>query len=68
MGKGCMLAMMKKNIIAVTEKQNFDAFKEVGIEATTSIDEAYKIALKRHSPNEKVLVAPYAKWAKPITT
>ncbi len=59
------LAMMKKNIMAVTEERNLCALKEVGIEATTQLDEAYRIAIEKHGPRAKVLVAPYAKWAKP---
>ena len=60
--------MMKKNIMAVTEERNFDDFKEVGIDATASLYEAYRMAIEKHGPDAKVLVAPYAKWAKSINS
>jgi nickel-dependent lactate racemase len=60
------IIMMKKNLIVVTEDRNHEALKNLGIFATTSLEEAYEKASSNYGPNEKVIAAPYSKWAKPI--
>jgi nickel-dependent lactate racemase len=57
--------LQKKKVIVVTGKDNVKSLKEIGIESTTSIDEAYDLALNRSPRDAKVLVAPYGKWMKP---
>jgi len=61
------LVLQKKKVIVVTGEANVKALKDIGIESTTSIDEAYNLAVSRGPRNPKVLVAPYAKWMKPKT-
>ena len=60
------MIMMKKNVIVVTEEKNHEALKNLGIFATTSLEEAYEKASGKYGPNAKVIAAPYSKWAKPI--
>ncbi|MCW3975380.1 MAG: lactate racemase domain-containing protein [Candidatus Bathyarchaeota archaeon] len=60
------MIMMKKNVIVVTEEKNHEALKNLGIFATTSLEEAYEKASSKHGPKAKVIAAPYSKWAKPI--
>jgi hypothetical protein len=38
---------------------------DIGMEATTSLDEAFAEALERHGPDAKVLVLPYARYQLP---
>jgi hypothetical protein len=38
---------------------------EIGIDATTSLDEAFAQAMQRHGPDAKVLVLPYARYQLP---
>jgi len=62
------LVLQKKKVIVVTGEENVHALKEIGIESTSSIDEAYNLALRRSPGKANVLVAPYGKWMKPIVS
>jgi len=59
------LVLQKKKVIVVTGEENVKSLRDMGIESSTSIDEAYKLALSRSPRKAKVLVAPYGKWIKP---
>jgi hypothetical protein len=62
------LVLQRKKVIVVTGEENVQTLREMGIESTTSIDEAYELALRRSPRKAKVLVAPYGKWMKPIVS
>ena len=38
---------------------------DIGIEATTSLDEAFAAAMERHGPDAKVIVLPFARYQLP---
>ena len=38
---------------------------DIGLEATTSLDEAFAAAMKRHGPDAKVAVLPFARYQLP---
>ena len=38
---------------------------DIGIDATTSLDEAFAAAMERHGPDAKVIVLPYARYQLP---
>jgi nickel-dependent lactate racemase len=59
------LVMQRKRVIIVSGGENVDSLNDIGIEATTSIQEAYEMAADRAPKDYKVLVAPYGKWMKP---
>jgi nickel-dependent lactate racemase len=58
-------ALEKKEIIVVTEEKNLPAFKQVKLPAVTRIQEALKLAMKKHGPKAKVGIFPYGKWVLP---
>ena len=60
------MIMMKKKVIVVTEEKNHEALRNLGIFATTSLEEAYKKAISEYGPDAKIIAAPYSKWSKPI--
>ena len=55
----------KKEIIVVTEEKNLPAFKQVRLPAVTRMEEAVRMAMKKHGPKAKVGVFPYGKWVLP---
>ena len=38
---------------------------DIGLDATTSLDEAFGSAMKRHGPGAKVIVLPFARYQLP---
>jgi len=58
-------ALKKKEIIVATEEKNLPAFKQVKLPAVTSLEEALRLAMKKHGPKAKVGVFPYGKWVLP---
>ncbi|MGQ9542547.1 MAG: lactate racemase domain-containing protein [Candidatus Bathyarchaeia archaeon] len=58
------LVMQRKRVIIVTDRDNVDSLTDMGVESTTSLDEAYRIAVSRAPKDFKVLIAPYGKWMK----
>ena len=38
---------------------------DIGIDATTSLDEAFAAAMERHGPDAKVIVLPFARYQLP---
>lgn len=57
--------MTRKKLVLVTERENLDLAKEIGIEATDSLQEAVEQALARHGKDARVAVLPYARYQFP---
>jgi len=57
--------MSRKHLTMVTLEENLAMAAEIGIDATTSLDEAYAQALERHGPDAKVIVLPFARYQLP---
>ena len=57
--------MTRKHLTVVTLEENLEMAADIGLEATTSIDEALTAALERHGPDAKIVVLPYARYQLP---
>jgi nickel-dependent lactate racemase len=57
--------MTRKHLTIVTLEENLAMAAEIGIDATTSLDDALAAAMKRHGPDAKVIVLPYARYQLP---
>jgi nickel-dependent lactate racemase len=57
--------LAKKDIIVVTEAKNLPAFKRVQLPAVTSLEAAFRMAMKKHGPTASVGVFPFGKWVLP---
>ena len=57
--------MTRKHLKLVTIEENLEMAADIGIDATTSLDEAFAEALERHGADAKVLVLPYARYQLP---
>jgi nickel-dependent lactate racemase len=57
--------LSKKEIIVVTERENLAAFQQARLPAVTSIEEAFRAAMKKHGRKASVGVFPYGKWILP---
>jgi lactate racemase len=57
--------MTRKHLTLVTLEENLELAADIGIDATTSLDEAFAAAMKRHGPDAKVAVLPYARYQLP---
>jgi lactate racemase len=57
--------MTRKHLKLVTLEENLELAADIGIDATTSLDEAYAEALERHGPDAKTIVLPYARYQLP---
>lgn len=57
--------MTRKHLKMVTLEENLEMAADIGIDATTSVDEAFAQALERHGPDAKVLVLPFARYQLP---
>jgi lactate racemase len=57
--------MTRKHLTLVTLADNLEMAADIGIDATTSLDEAFAAALGRHGPDAKVIVLPYARYQLP---
>jgi lactate racemase len=57
--------MTRKHLTMVTLEQNLGMAGEIGIDATTSLDEAFAAALDRQGPGAKVIVLPFARYQLP---
>ena len=57
--------MMRKHLTMVTLEENLAMAAEIGIDATTSLDEAYAQALARQGADAKVIVLPFARYQLP---
>jgi nickel-dependent lactate racemase len=57
--------MTRKHLTIVTLEENLAMAADIGLDATTSLDEAFAQALQRHGPDAKVVVLPYARYQLP---
>ena len=57
--------MTRKRLKLVTLEGNLEMAADIGIEATTSLDEAFAEALDQHGADAKVIVLPYARYQLP---
>ena len=49
----------------MTLEENLELAADIGIDAMTSLEEAFTAALERHGPDAKVIVLPYARYQLP---
>jgi len=57
--------MTRKHLSLVTLEENLEMAADIGLDATTSLDEAFATALERHGADAKVIVLPYARYQLP---
>jgi nickel-dependent lactate racemase len=57
--------MTRKHLTLVTLEENLEMAADIGIDATTSLDQAFAAGLERHGPEAKVIVLPYARYQLP---
>ena len=57
--------MTRKHLTMVTLEENLAMAAEIGMDATTSLDEAFAAAMERHGPDAKVIVLPFARYQLP---
>jgi nickel-dependent lactate racemase len=57
--------MTRKHLTLVTLPENLEMAADIGLDATTSLDEAFAAAMERHGPDAKVAVLPYARYQLP---
>lgn len=57
--------MSRKHLTMVTLEENLAMAADIGIDATTSIDEAFAAAMERHGPDAKVVILPFARYQLP---
>jgi len=57
--------MTRKQLTMVTLEENLEMAADIGIDATTSLDEAFAAAMERHGADAKVVVLPYARYQLP---
>jgi nickel-dependent lactate racemase len=57
--------MTRKHLKLVTLEENLEMATDIGINATTSLDEAFAEAMERHGSGAKVIVLPYARYQLP---
>ena len=57
--------MTRKHLTLVTLDENLEMAADIGIDATTSLDEAFVQAIERHGDDAKVIVLPYARYQLP---
>ena len=57
--------MTRKHLKMVTLEENLEMAADIGMDATTSLDEAYAEALAKHGAGAKVVVLPFARYQLP---
>jgi hypothetical protein len=57
--------MTRKRLKLVTLEENLEMAADIGLDATTSLDEAFAEAMAHHGPDAKVIVLPYARYQLP---
>jgi nickel-dependent lactate racemase len=57
--------MTRKHLTLVTLEENLELAADIGIDATTSLDDAFGAAMERHGSDAKVIVLPYARYQLP---
>ena len=55
--------MTRKDIVVVTQTDNLEAAKGVGLGASDSLDKAFTAALEKHGPNARVAFVPYGRYS-----
>jgi nickel-dependent lactate racemase len=58
--------MLRKHLTIVTLKENVEFGREIGLDVTDSVQDAFEAALKRHGPDARVAILPYARMQLPI--
>jgi hypothetical protein len=57
--------MTRKHLTMVTLEENLEMAADIGLDATTSLDEAFAAALERNGDGAKVVVLPFARYQLP---
>lgn len=57
--------MTRKHLTMVTLEDNLEMAADIGMDATTSLDDAFAAALDRHGADAKVIVLPFARYQLP---
>ena len=57
--------MVRKHLHVVTLEENLEMAADIGIEAGTSLEDAFAAAMARHGPDAKVAVLPFARYQLP---
>ena len=57
--------MTRKHLKLVTLQENLEMAADIGLDATTSLEEAFAEAMERHGPDARVLVLPFARYQLP---
>jgi nickel-dependent lactate racemase len=57
--------MTRKRLTMVTLEENLAMAADIGMEATTSLDDAFAAAMQRKGPDAKVIVLPFARYQLP---
>jgi lactate racemase len=57
--------MTRKHLTLVTLEENLELAADIGIDAMTSLYEAFAAAMERHGPDAKIVVLPYARYQLP---
>jgi hypothetical protein len=57
--------MTRKHLTMVTLEENLEMAADIGIDATTSLDEAFAAAMAKHGADAKVVVLPFARYQLP---
>ena len=57
--------MTRKHLTLVTLEENLEMAADIGIDATTSLDEALAAAFARHGADARIVVLPYARYQLP---
>jgi nickel-dependent lactate racemase len=57
--------MTRKHLRLVTLEENLEMAADIGMNATTSLDEAFAQAMEQHGPDAKVIVLPFARYQLP---
>ncbi|HSI98046.1 MAG TPA: hypothetical protein VK926_06750, partial [Gaiellaceae bacterium] len=57
--------MTRKQLKLVTLEENLEMAADIGLDATTSLDEAFTEAMERHGADAKVIVLPFARYQLP---
>jgi nickel-dependent lactate racemase len=57
--------MTRKHLALVTRAENLAMAADIGLHATTSLDEAFAQAMERHGPDARVVVLPFARYQLP---
>jgi nickel-dependent lactate racemase len=55
--------MTRKDVVVVTQTDNLEAAKGVGLGASDSLDKAFRAALEKHGPNASVAFVPYGRYS-----